>query len=201
MTVIIRAKLVVAISLMLGFGATNLYADGMTVWDNVKSNSETTLFAQYMRDLGLVEALNTENLIIPWTLFVPSDDAFTKLPDEIKHKLDNDQEFMRQILMSHLVLGASVSVDGIGTGDILTTASGFAIDLIQRDDLYVKDVVVTTKDLLSSNGVVHLVDCVMYVQPTKDDDRLSSELESDFEQTACCLADSQSDLHHSALLR
>ena len=44
-------------------------------------------------------------------------------------------------------------------------ASGQELDLIQRDDLYVKDVVVTVKDLVGSK---HLVECVMHVQPSID---------------------------------
>ena len=40
----------------------------------------------------------------------------------------------------------------------------------------------------------------MYVQPSSDDDRLTSSQQAQFKQTACCLADSLDDLHHQALL-
>ena len=100
-----------------------------------------------------------------------------------------------------MVLGASISADGMGAGNVLTTVSGDKLDLIQRDNLYVKDVVVTTKDMVGSNGVVHLVECVMFVQPSISDDRLTASQQSQFEQTACCLAESLSDLHHQALSR
>ena len=185
---------------VMSLAITKLSADEKTVWVKINSNPETSTFARYAKDLGLAEALDTQNLIIPWTLFVPNNGAFAKLPDELKAKLANDDQFKRKVITSHMVLGASVSVDGIGSGNTLTTANGQELDLIQRDDLYVKDVVVTTKDLVGSNGVVHLVECVMYVQPSAADDRLTAMQKSTFGQTACCLADSPSDLHHQALL-
>lgn len=196
-----RVKALIIISIFVtSIAGTSLSADESTVWDKVQSNPQTTTFTKHLEDLGLADALDTESLIIPWTLFVPTDDAFNQLPLGIKNMLANDEKFRRQIIMSHLVLGASVSVDGIGSGNTLTTASGLELDLIQRENLYIKDVVVTTKDLVGSNGVVHLVECVMYVQPSQQDDRLTAENQDNFAQTACCLADSRTDLHHNALL-
>ncbi len=195
------APFVTMVSILMNVSATKLSADERTVWAKVNSNPETSMFARYAHELGLTEALDTRDLIVPWTLFVPNNDAFVKLPDEFKAKMANDDAFKRKIITSHMVLGASVSVDGIGSGNTLTTASGQELDLIQRDDLYVKDVVVTVKDLVGSNGVIHLVECVMHVQPSIVDDRLSAAQKSKFEQTACCLADSRNDLHHQALLR
>ena len=195
-----NTHLVIVISFLASIFSTKLLADEVTVWTKVQSNPETTIFAGYANELGLADALNTQNLIIPWTLFVPNNDAFAKLPAEIKQKLANDIQFKRKVITSHMVLGAAVSADGIGIGNTLTTASGLQVDLIRRDNLYVKDVVITTKDLVGSNGVVHLVECVMYVQPSIDDDRLTTSQKSKFERTACCLADSLNDLHHQALL-
>ena len=68
-------------------------------------------------------------------------------------------------------------------------------------DIVCEDVVVTVKDLVGSNGVIHLVECVMHVQHSVDDDRLTAVQKSEFEQTACCLSDSRTDLHHQALLK
>ena len=197
----INMWLMVGTSLVAGFLSTHVNADEATVWTKIRSNPDTAVFAGYANELGLAEALNTQNLVIPWTLFVPDNDAFAKLPPEIKKKLANDDQFKRKIITSHMVLGASVSATGLGAGNSLTTVSGDRLDLIRKDNLYVKDVVVTTKDLLGSNGVVHLIECVMFVQPSVDDDRLTASQKAQFEQTACCLAESLEDLHHQALLR
>lgn len=200
MKISFNALLVIGASFVSGILTPKVNADEATVWTKIQSNPDTTVFAGYANELGLVDALNTKNLIIPWTLFVPNNNAFTKLPPKIKNKLANDDQFKRRIITSHMVLGASVSADGMGAGEALTTVSGDNLDLIKKDNLYVKDVVVTMKDLVGSNGVVHLIECVMFVQPSIDDDRLTASQRSQFEQTACCLAESLHDLHHQALL-
>ena len=172
-----------------------------TIWLKLKSNPETSKFAKYVMDLGLVDALNTAQLIIPWTLFVPDNKAFSKLPKPVLEKIKNNDQFKRQIITSHLVLGASTSVDGIGGGNQLTTASGATLNLVKKDNLYIKDAVITKKDIIATNGIIHLVECVMYVQPSISDDRLSQAQQSSYEQTACCLADSVNDKHHMALFK
>ena len=174
-------------------------AADQTVWAKLKSNPDTSIFAKYVVELGLVDALNAAQLIIPWTLFVPDDKAFSKLPKPLMEKIINNDQFKRQIITSHLVLGASTSVDGMGSGNKLTTASGATLNLVKKDNLYIKDAVITKKDIIATNGIIHLVECVMYVQPSVSDDRLSQAQQSTYEQTACCLADSVNDKHHMAL--
>ena len=110
----INTCLVVGASLVAGFLATQVHADEATVWTKIQSNPDTTVFAGYANELGLAEALNTQNLIIPWTLFVPNNDAFAKLPPKIKSRLANDDQFKRKIITSHMVLGASVFVEAAG---------------------------------------------------------------------------------------
>ncbi len=196
----INPCLVLGALLVAACFAVKVSAGEPTIWTKIQSNPETTVFAGYANELGLVDALDTQDLVIPWTIFVPNNDAFARLPAKMKQKLANDDKFKRRIITSHMVLGAAVAADGMGSGNTLTTVSGVEIDLIRKDSLYIKDVVVTTKDLVGSNGVVHLVECVMYVQPSSDDDRLTSSQQAQFKQTACCLADSLDDLHHQALL-
>ena len=196
----INPCLVLGALLVAACFAVKVSAGEPTIWTKIQSNPETTVFAGYANELGLVDALDTQDLVIPWTIFVPNNDAFARLPAKMKQKLANDDKFKRRIITSHMVLGAAVAADGMGSGNTLTSVSGVEIDLIRKDSLYIKDVVVTTKDLVGSNGVVHLVECVMYVQPSSDDDRLTSSQQAQFKQTACCLADSLDDLHHQALL-
>ena len=63
------------------------------------------MFAGYANELGLVDALDTQDLVIPWTIFVPNNDAFARLPAKMKQKLANDDKFKRRIITSHMVLG------------------------------------------------------------------------------------------------
>ena len=47
--------------------------------------------------------------------------------------------------------------------------------------------VVVDENLMGNNGVVHVIDCIMFVQPSSEDDRVSKELEEDFPITSCCM--------------
>ena len=192
------ASLICSLVLMVMSG---LASANETIWAKIKSNPDTSIFAKYAMDLGLVDALNTAQLIIPWTLFVPDNAAFSKLPKPILEKMKNDDKFKRQIITSHLILGASTSAEGMRSGNQLTTASGATLNLVQKDNLYIKDAVITKKDIIASNGIIHLVECVIYVQPSISDERLSQSLQSTYDQTACCLADSIDDKHHMALVK
>ena len=120
------ASLICSLALMVMSG---LASANETIWAKIKSNPDTSIFAKYAMDLGLVDALNTAQLIIPWTLFVPDNAAFSKLPKPILEKMKNDDKFKRQIITSHLILGASTSAEGMRSGNQLTTASGATLNL------------------------------------------------------------------------
>ena len=47
--------------------------------------------------------------------------------------------------------------------------------------------VVVQENLIGDNGVVHMIDCVMYVQPSSDDDRLTQEIKEKYPITSCCM--------------
>ena len=53
--------------------------------------------------------------------------------------------------------------------------------------LFIKDVVIIKEDLLASNGVIHIIDCIMFIQPSFQDDRLSPVLKESFPITSCCM--------------
>ena len=40
--------------------------------------------------------------------------------------------------------------------------------------------VVVQENLIGDNGVVHMIDCIMYVQPSSDDDRLTQEIKEKY---------------------
>ena len=102
----INPCLVLGALLVAACFAVKVSAGEPTIWTKIQSNPETTVFAGYANELGLVDALDTQDLVIPWTIFVPNNDAFARLPAKMKQKLANDDKFKRRIITSHMVLGA-----------------------------------------------------------------------------------------------
>ena len=60
------------------------------------------------------------------------------------------------------------------------TISNKSIELYNSSDLFVKDMIVTEKDLIAKDGVVHVVNCIMFVQPSIQDSRLDEEVAKNF---------------------
>ena len=67
------------------------------------------------------------------------------------------------------------------------TVSNKPLQIYKSKKLHVKDMVVIQENLIGNNGVVHTIDCIMYVQPSKEDNRVSDDLAKNFPITSCCM--------------
>ena len=67
------------------------------------------------------------------------------------------------------------------------TVSNKSLELNNFSDLFVKDMIVSKKDLIAKNGVIHIIDCIMFVQPSIQDDRLSDDIKKKYPITSCCM--------------
>ena len=43
------------------------------------------------------------------------------------------------------------------------------------------------EDIKAENGVVHIIDCIMFIQQSSQDSRLSSSQQDSFPITSCCM--------------
>ncbi len=119
----------------------------------------------------LVEEAGLEDLLTPaerHTLFAPSDDAFAAVPPEVLAIYRQDDEALRRLLRFHLVRGA------FGTGELesveaVANLGGTPIDLEVEDDrVSVEDAAVVTPNVGAEDGVIHVVDTVLFVPPVPD---------------------------------
>ena len=67
------------------------------------------------------------------------------------------------------------------------TVSNKPIKLYRSENLFVKDVVIVKEDIIAENGVVHIIDCIMFIQQSSQDSRLSSSQQDSFPITSCCM--------------
>lgn len=106
----------------------------------------------------------------PYTVFAPTNDAFTAFLATTPYATINDvpKEALTQILLNHVVTGAVKSTD-LTTGYIKTLAKGTA-STSNNLSMYVNTTAgvklngvatVTTADIMASNGVIHIVDKVI----------------------------------------
>jgi len=144
----------------------------MVVGDNEDEDNELDIpataieagtFATLVAALGaanLVEALSGPNG--PFTVFAPTDAAFDALPAGLVECLLNDIPTLTDILLYHVASGevlASQLTDGMN----ITTLQGptVVVDLSRRDSVRINGSTVTTPDVPTSNGVIHIINSVL----------------------------------------
>ena len=109
---------------------------------------------------GLVETLKGDG---PFTVFAPTNEAFAALPEgtlETLLKPENKDQLVK-ILTYHVVAGKVKSTD-LKNGMKAKTVQGSSVKVgISDRGVKINDAMVTTADIMASNGVVHVIDKVI----------------------------------------
>ncbi len=129
----------------------------------VNSENHTTLEAAVVA-AGLVDALKGDG---PFTLFAPTDAAFAALPaGTIPALLADPSGALTDILKYHVLAGAVKSTD-LSNGMSATTLLGKDIKVtINAQGVFINNAKVTVADIMTDNGVVHVIDAVLIPQIT-----------------------------------
>jgi uncharacterized surface protein with fasciclin (FAS1) repeats len=109
---------------------------------------------------GLIDTLRGSG---PYTVFAPTDDAFAKLPEGTVEALLEDKDKLRSILLYHVVPGSYTSKDVVKL-DEAKTAMGQMVAFNNEDGVRVNNAQVIKADIMTGNGVVHVIDTVILPQ-------------------------------------
>ena len=151
---------VVAVATFIGTAASPVRAQQKDIVDTAVAAGSFKTLAAALQAAGLVETLKGKG---PFTVFAPTDAAFAKLPAGTVESLllPENREKLRRILTYHVVSGA-VKSDRVVT---MTSAKAVSGDTIMIKTMAGKVMVdnahVTTTDILTSNGVIHVIDSVI----------------------------------------
>jgi uncharacterized surface protein with fasciclin (FAS1) repeats len=133
---------------------------------NTKSIVETAIDAGNFKTLAtaltaadLVETLTGAG---PFTVFAPTDDAFAKIPAETLTDLlkPENKEKLAGILTYHVVAGKVMAADVVKLTSA-KTVNGQEVKIDAVDGVKINDSTVTTADVETSNGVIHIIDTVL----------------------------------------
>ena len=109
-------------------------------------------------EAGLLDILSSEG---PFTLFAPTDRAFSKIPEDTLNALIADKEALTKVLLNHVVPG-KLDASKVLEQTILKTANNLELQISLRDGIpYVGDSKIIATDVMASNGVIHVVDSVI----------------------------------------
>lgn len=107
---------------------------------------------------GLDTALKSPG---PFTVFAPTDEAFSKLPSGTVEGLLQDLPTLRKILEYHVVAGELAAAD-VAKLDTATTAEGSNLKITHSNgSVKINDATVVTLNIEAENGIIHAIDAVL----------------------------------------
>jgi len=112
---------------------------------------------------GLVDTLRGGG---PFTLFAPTDAAFTRVPSYRLETLLNDPEELADTLRSHVVPGRIFAADVIRYRNSTSrTLYGRPVSVAARSGrIYYGGALVSRTDILASNGVIHELEDLLLLE-------------------------------------
>jgi uncharacterized surface protein with fasciclin (FAS1) repeats len=117
-----------------------------------------TTLAAAARTAGVVDMLSEQG---PFTMFAPTDAAFSKLPTAERNALLKDKARLTQVLTYHVVPGI-VKAPKAGSPRAATTLNGAELTITATDGGFtVNDARVVRTEIVASNGVIHAIDTVL----------------------------------------
>lgn len=152
-------------------GGAPMYASKNIVENAVNSKDHTTLVAA-VKAAGLVETLKSAG---PFTVFAPTNSAFTMLPKGTVETLlkPENKDKLAGVLTYHVVAGNldSKALDakiraGNGTAELATVGGGKLWIMKKAGKYMLKDenggmALITISNVYQSNGVIHVIDHVV----------------------------------------
>ncbi len=133
--------------------------------DNAAGSSDHTTLVAAVKAAGLVETLKSAG---PFTVFAPTNAAFSALPAGTVETLvkPENKATLTKILTYHVVPGRLTAAD-LKSGQVLTTVEGEQLTVTKTASaVTIKDAkggmaTVTIPDVVSSNGVTHVIDAIL----------------------------------------
>jgi uncharacterized surface protein with fasciclin (FAS1) repeats len=105
----------------------------------------------------LVEILKSPG---PYTVFAPTDEAFNTLPEGTLDSLLQDIKKLKRIVLYHVAFG-DVRAEDLMQIHEAETVEGSIVAIESSDGIKVNDANVLKTDILTDNGVIHVIDAVL----------------------------------------
>jgi uncharacterized surface protein with fasciclin (FAS1) repeats len=131
-----------------------------TLSEVLAADGRFTTFLTLLDMAGLT--VDLDNLSHTYTLFAPTDSAFTQLPEEEYEKLFHDQQHRETILAYHLV-GDTLGINQIAHARFIPTVEGRPLRIMTDDQIrvYINSQPLESFNIIAANGVIHVVESVL----------------------------------------
>jgi uncharacterized surface protein with fasciclin (FAS1) repeats len=133
----------------------------------VANNPDLSMFVSAVDAAGLTAALDGEG---PFTLFVPNDAAFEKIPQNVIDAILADGDLLNTILTYHVVSGAALAPGDLVAAGAIESAGGGQLQITQEGDtisINGGEATVVCGGVPVANGYIYIIDTVL--QPPSGD--------------------------------
>jgi transforming growth factor-beta-induced protein len=138
-------------------------APGKNIVELASATADLSTLVSAVKAAGLVDTLEGQG---PFTVFAPTNEAFSKLPKTaLDFLLDpHNKDTLKKVLEYHVAAGAVLAKD-LSDGESIKTVEGGTVEAhVSKSGVKINASTVTTADVLASNGVVHIIDAVLLPQ-------------------------------------
>ncbi|CAD7845968.1 MAG: Secreted and surface protein containing fasciclin-like repeats [Olavius algarvensis Gamma 3 endosymbiont] len=158
MKVLQKYLIVLLAALPMTFTAVAVKAGDIV--DTAASADQFSTLVAAVKAAGLVETLKSDG---PFTVFAPTNDAFAALPAGTVENLlkPENKEQLVAVLTYHVIPGKVMSSDIAGKTAQVETVQGSALSIDATSGVMIDNAMVTTADIITSNGVIHVIDKVV----------------------------------------
>ena len=140
-----------------------LIAPDSTIIDVVRNSSSHTILETLLDEAEFSLPLEGFG---PFTLFAPTDAAISALPGELIQQLLNDPGLLEDVLAYHVAGGQALSTN-LSNEQVIRTLLDKNIKVtINNGDVFINDAKVIVADIITDNGVVHVIDAVLLPKTT-----------------------------------
>jgi uncharacterized surface protein with fasciclin (FAS1) repeats len=142
--------------LMLALAAAGA-ASAADLTDTVTRSLNLKIFSAAFKTAGFMQALKSTG---PYTVFAPNDEAFNRLSPGSLDNIAKDKVRLAALLAHHIIPG-KVLITEIKPGKVETIQGDFITLKSDNGKVTVDQANVVESDLVSDNGVIHIIDSVL----------------------------------------
>ena len=131
-----------------------------TVVENAVEAKDFSTLVAAVKAAGLVETLSGKG---PFTVFAPTNEAFAKIPEEALADLlkPENKKKLTAILTYHVVPGNVLAADVVKLSKAKTVQGSDVKIAVKDGKVTVNGANVVKTDIVSKNGVIHVIDAVI----------------------------------------
>jgi uncharacterized surface protein with fasciclin (FAS1) repeats len=129
-----------------------------TIVDVAASDDDFSTLVSAVQEAGLASTLSGTG---PFTVFAPTNAAFSQVPADQLDGLLADRAQLKKVLTYHVVPGKVLAAD-LQPSQQVKTVEGRDVDIqVANGSATINGCAITKTDIEASNGVIHVIDCVL----------------------------------------